>query len=126
VDRYARRLFGTAALANFVVGLSLLVLRRQLAPLLGLDPIAGTNLVFFYLSATLIVTFGYAYLRVAQDPRRFRPFIELGAIGKLVAVGAATWPWLAGDAGGQLPLLISGDLVFALLFLDFLRRTRVG
>ena len=71
-----------------------------------------------------IGTFGYAYARIAQNPRRYRPFIELGAIGKLLAVVAVTGPWLAGEVGWQLPLVVSGDVVFALLFIDFLRRTR--
>jgi len=116
-DAYARKLFGNAAMFNFVVALALLFLRPWLAPLVRLDPVAGTNLVFVYLSAMLIGVFGYMYLR-------FRTFIELGVIGKLLAVGAVTWPWLAGDIGWQLPLLVSGDVVFALLFIGFLRRTR--
>jgi len=123
VDGYAHRLFGTAAAANFSVGLSLLFLRKHVEPLLGLDPITGTNLVFFYLSGTLIVTFGYAYLRIALDPRTWHSVIQLGAIGKLLAVASAAWPWLAGEVGGRLPLLASIDLVFALLFIHYLRRT---
>ena len=92
--------------------------------LLPLDPAAGTNRFLLYMTAFLVGMFGYAYLRVAQDPRRYRPFVELGVIGKLLAVTAATLPWLAGDVGWRLPFLIGGDLVFALLFLDYLRRTR--
>ncbi|TMA50928.1 MAG: hypothetical protein E6J76_11090 [Deltaproteobacteria bacterium] len=99
-------------------------MRPQLGPLVRLDPVTGTNLVFVYLAAGLVAVFGYAYLRIAQDPERFRPFIELGVIGKLLAVGAVTWPWLTGEVGWQLPLVVSGDAVFALLFIDFLRRTR--
>ena len=123
-DGYARRLFGNAAVFNFIVALALLFLRPWVGPLVRLDPVAGTNLVFVYLSAALVGVFGYTYLRIAQDPARFRPFIEVGVIGKLLAVGAVTWPWLAGDIGWQLPMLVSGDLVFALLFIGFLRRTR--
>ena len=124
MDAYARKLFGIAAGFNFLVAVGVLVLRPRLAPLIRFDPVAGTNLVFLYLAAALVGTYGYAYLRIAQDPHRFRPFVELGAIGKLLAVAAVTWPWLAGEIGWQLPLLVSGDLVFALLFIDFLRRTR--
>jgi len=123
-DAYARKLFGNAAVFNFVVAAALLFLRPWVGPLVRLDPIAGTNLVFVYLSAMLVGVFGYTYLRIAQDPARFRSFIELGVIGKLLAVGAVTWPWLAGDIGWQLPMLVSGDLVFAFLFIGFLRRTR--
>jgi len=125
-DSYARTLFGVAALANFSVASGLLLLRRQVTPLLSLDPVAGSNLAFFHLAAMLIAIFGYAYLRVALDPRRFRPFVGLGAIGKVLAVATATWHWLAGDLTWPLPLLISGDLVFALLFVDYLRRTRAA
>ena len=121
---HARKLFGTAALFNFLVALALLFLRPQLGPLVRLDPVTGTNVVFVYLAAGLVAVFGYAYVRIAQDPERFRPFIELGVIGKLLAVGAVTWPWLTGEVGWQLPLVVSGDAVFALLFIDFLRRTR--
>ena len=125
-DAYARKLFGNAAVFNFVVAAALLFLRPWVGPLVRLDPVAGTNLVFVYMSAMLVGVFGYTYLRIAQDPERFRPFIELGVIGKLLAVGAVTWPWLAGDIGWQLPLLVSGDVVFALLFIGFLRRTRAA
>jgi len=121
---YARMLFGIAAFFNFVVAIALLFLRPMFGPLVSLDPVAGTNLVFVYMAAFLIGTFGYAYARIAQNPRRYRPFIELGAIGKLLAVVAVTGPWLAGEVGWQLPLVVSGDVVFALLFIDFLRRTR--
>ena len=124
MESYARRLFGTAAFFNVVVALALLFLRPVLGPLVGLDPVAGTNRVFLYMTAFLIGTFGYAYLRIAGDPHRFRPFIELGTIGKLLAVTAVTWPWLMGEIRWQLPLIVGGDAVFALLFLDFLRRTR--
>ncbi|HLY39115.1 MAG TPA: hypothetical protein VKU61_13815 [Candidatus Binatia bacterium] len=124
MESYARRLFGIAALANFLFAFVLLFLRPVLASLVGLDPVAGTNRVFVYLTGTLVGAFGYAYLRVAGDPRRFRPFVELGAIGKLLAVTAATVPWLAGEIGWRLPFLIGGDLVFALLFIDYLRRTQ--
>jgi hypothetical protein len=108
------------------VALGLLFLRPALAPLIGLDPIAGTNLVFLYLATGFVALFGYAYLRIALDPQRYRPFVELGAIGKLVAVASASWPWLRGEIGWQLPLILSGDVVLALLFLDFLRRTPGG
>jgi hypothetical protein len=124
MESYARRLFGVAACANFLFAFVLLFLRPVLARLLDLDPVAGTNRVFVYLTATLVGAFGYSYLRVAGDPRRFRPFIELGALGKLLAVTATTVPWLAGEIGWRLPFLIGGDLVFALLFIDYLRRTQ--
>jgi hypothetical protein len=123
VDSYARKLFGFAAACNFAVAFGFLFLRPVLHPLLPLDPVTGTNRVFFYLTAFLVAAFGYAYLRVAQDPRRYRPLIEIGVIGKALAVTAAAIPWLDGGIGWQLPALLGGDLLFVLLFLDYLRRT---
>src|SRR5262245_66657374 len=61
-DAYARKLFGNAAVFNFVVAAALLFLRPWVGPLVRLDPIAGTNLAFAYLSATPGGGSGPAYL----------------------------------------------------------------
>lgn len=120
---YAGWLFGVASALNFLVAAGLLFLRPWIAPWLGLDPIVGTNLVLVNLAGTMIGLFGYGYLRVALDPVRFRPLIAHSAIGKLLAVAGAAWPWLAGAIPATIPLFLSPDIVFALLFLDYLRRT---
>jgi hypothetical protein len=118
---YARTLFRLAAAFNFAVAIALLLLRPQLAALFGLAPVEGTNLAFANVTAVLVATLGYAYLRVAADPERERAIIEVAVVGKLLAVAAVCWPWLAGDIDFRLPLLVAGDFVFALLFIDFLR-----
>ncbi|HZZ90232.1 MAG TPA: hypothetical protein VFE13_18020, partial [Caulobacteraceae bacterium] len=76
------------------------------------------------LAAVLIAGFGYGYARIALDPVVFRPLIGVGALGKAAAVatvlaGAIAFPHLWRMFG-----LIAGDLVFAALFWDYLRRTR--
>ncbi|MBA3812024.1 MAG: hypothetical protein H0X27_10370 [Caulobacteraceae bacterium] len=119
----APRLFGVAAAFNFGVGIALLFLRPWLGPLLGLDVIAGTNLVLIDLTAGLILLFGYAYARLAIDAVRYRPYIPIGIGGKLVAVVSAAVPWLAGEISWRLPLLAGADLVFVGLFVAYLRRT---
>lgn len=123
-DRYAFWLFGSAALFNFAVAAALLFGRAQMAAMFALDPVTGTHVVTANLAGALVGLFGYAYLRVALDPLRYRVYAELGAIGKLLAVLAAGIPWLQGSIDGQLPMLASGDLVYALLFIHWLRRTR--
>jgi len=120
---YARWLFGIAAVFNILVAAALLFAQPWLAPRLGLDPISGTNLVLVNFAGTMIGLFGYGYFRIARDPARFRPLIHYSAIGKLLAVGAAVWPWLAGAIGATIPLIMSGDIVLALLFFDYLCRT---
>jgi hypothetical protein len=124
---YARWLFGTAAFFNLLVGFNLAFLRYWVeTPLLHLDPIAGTNLVLCNLAGALIGSFGYAYARVAADPVKYRPYIHLGVIGKLLAVAGVVWPWMIGAVSWKLPALVGIDLIYAILFLDFLRRTKAA
>ncbi len=123
MSAYARWLFGVAAAANVLVAAAMSLGQRWFVKVLGLDPITGTNVVLVDLAAVLIGAFGYGYGRIALDPVRFRPLVALGAWGKLAAVatvlvGALTIPHL-----WRLFALIGGDLVFAALFLDYLRRT---
>jgi hypothetical protein len=123
---YARWLFGTAAVLNIAVGSGLLFLRPWLGPLLRLDPIGGTNLVLANLAGALVLVFGAAYACAAADPAKYRSYIQLGAIGKPLAVAAVVWPWLAGAVSWTLPALALADVAYALLFCDFLRRSRVS
>jgi hypothetical protein len=121
---YARWLFGLAAAFNLLIGLALLFLRTLLSSLLHLGPIAGTNVVLANLTGMFVALFGFAYAMVALDPVEYRPFIPLGAIGKLLAVVCVFIPWFMGVIPGILPSLVVGDFVFAILFLVFMERTR--
>jgi hypothetical protein len=120
----ARWIFGTAAVFNLAVAGSLLLLRPWLAPLLKLDPIEGSNFVTLNLTACFVGLFGYAFALVASDPLKYRPLIRLGAIGKLLAVACVMGPWLMRIIPATLPAFIVADLIYALLFIAFLRRTR--
>jgi len=118
----ARRLFIPAAIFNWSVAGGLLLLSDVMGPLLQLDPASGTNLALRDISMLLVALFGFAYWRIAFDPQRFRPYIELGILGKSLVVAAIYSHWLAGHIGWQLPAVAFGDAVFALLFLNFLHR----
>lgn len=120
---YARRLFGIAAAFNFAAGAATVFLRSMLVSGLQLDPIRGSNIVIADLFGMFVALFGYAYLLIAINPARYRPYISFGAIGKLLAFACAIAGWLAGLVVWKLPALLSADLVFALLFLDYLRRS---
>ncbi len=119
---YARWLFGTAAAFNIAIGFSLLFFRPLLSSLLGLAPVEGTNVTLVYLLGGFIILFGYAYFLIALDPVRYRPYIHLSAIGKLMAVASATLSWLQGYAPPAVPALTGADLVYAVLFLLYLRQ----
>jgi hypothetical protein len=123
MSAYARWLFGIAAAANLLVAASMSVGQRLFVAALALDPISGTNVILVDLAALLIATFGYGYARIALDPRRLRPLIGIGAIGKLAAVALVLFGAIADPRLWRLFALISGDVLFAGLFLDYLRRT---
>jgi hypothetical protein len=124
VTRYARWLFGISAVTNLAVSGALLLFGAFVARRLALDPIVGTNVVLFNFAGMLIGLFGYAYVRVAVDPGHFRPLIHVTAIGKLLAFASAALPWLTGIISSRLPLVLSADVIFAILFFDYLRRTK--
>jgi hypothetical protein len=125
VRGYARWLFGFAAAFNLAVGVALLFLRPMLLGRLGFDPVTGSNIVIANLVGMFVALFGYCYLLVAIDPVKYRAYISLGAIGKLLAIMCAVVPWLTGAVAMKPPPLLAGDFVFALLFIDYLRRMRV-
>jgi hypothetical protein len=121
---YAAWLFGIAAAANIAVAATMVVFERWVGRVMRFDPVTGTNVTFFAFAALMIALFGYCYLQIARDPVRYRPLVPVGAMGKLLAFVGSALPWAAGITGPRIPLLIAGDVVFAILFLDFLRRTR--
>lgn len=121
---YAAWLFGIAAAANIAVAATMVVFERWVARVMRFDPVVGTNVTLFAFAALMIALFGYCYLQIARDPVRYRPLIHVGAMGKLLAFTGSALPWAAGITGPRIPALILGDVVLAILFLDFLRRTR--
>jgi len=76
--------------------------------------------------AAVVVVFGGAYWCIARDPVKFRPCVHLGAIAKLAFVAVIVGHWIAGSASGRLAALVTADLVFALLFMAYLRGSRAA
>jgi hypothetical protein len=114
----ARPLFTLAALFNFLVGIPMLVAYPAVARLLGLD---GSPTVWFHIVAAVVVIFGFAYWQIARDPVQFRPYVLLGILGKMAFVVMIYGHWLVGTATGASALLVTADLVFAGLFIAYLR-----
>jgi len=121
---YAGWLFGTGAVFNVAIGLTVMFARPMLAAELGIEAAQGVNLVFGQLAGLLAAMIGVVYWLISREPERYRPLILLSAIGKLLAVAVVMIPFARGEIAGALPLLVMGDLIYAGLFLDYLRRTR--
>jgi hypothetical protein len=114
----ARPLFTVAAAFNLLVGLPMLVAYPVVAAALALP---GPPTVWFHIVACVVVLFGYVYWQIARDPVRFRPYVVLGVIAKLLFVVVIYGHWLAGDVSGRVAALVTADLVFALAFAAYLR-----
>lgn len=114
-------LFLFAAAFNFVVGAALLLGYPVFAPMLGIQ---GPPSVFFHVAMGIVLVFGYVYWCIARDPAKYRPYVALGVMGKMVFVVAIYGHWVAGDASTAMAVLVTGDLIFAALFVQYLRTTR--
>jgi hypothetical protein len=123
MQAYARGLFGLAAILNLSVGLAVLAAPAAAMAFAGVGPVPASAVVLTYFAGAMIGLFGYGYLRIALDPATFRPLVHIGAMGKLLAVVCAVLPWAMGRDGPRLMQVLAPDAVFALLFLDYLRRT---
>lgn len=85
------------------------------------DPVARFYLAGFWLA---IAAFGLGYAVVAWNQTRNRAFISIGVPGKILFFSAIAWLWWQGTASTIAITLASGDLLFAILFIWFLFRTR--
>lgn len=121
MDRHAKILFTAAAAFNFIGGTTFLLVMPEFAGMVGMAP-APSDPLFTHLCAVLVLTFGWGYWRVSRDPVVNRPIIHMGVLGKSLVVLAVAFDWQAGHTNWPFALLISGDVVFAALFLDYLRR----
>jgi hypothetical protein len=117
----ARWLFGSAALYNIGGAVGFLFLRPWTEPLLDLDPVAGTNLPTLYLCCGFVILFGCVYILLAHDPVRYRPYIPLAVLGKLLAIVSFVVPWMGGQVSWPLVATIAADPAYVVLFLLFLR-----
>jgi hypothetical protein len=115
-----RRMFMSTAWYNWTVAVVCGLGYRTLFPALGITPMPESPL-YFHLFLAAVALFGYAYWRVSRDLTQ-RALAEVGAIGKLLVFGIVFAYWVAGVASWHLLALGSVDLVYAILFVDFLRR----
>ncbi|RZL89664.1 MAG: hypothetical protein EOP82_18770 [Variovorax sp.] len=115
----AKALFYSAALFNWgaVLILSLLAIP------LGLQP--PQQSLFGQIALLAIFAFGCGYWMVGRAPKLHRGIVSLGALSKLGVVAIVISHWLAGSATTQMAALVSGDVVYALLFLAYLKRSAV-
>jgi hypothetical protein len=121
-NAYSKGLFKTAACFNVLAGLPWLVALHPVANLMGLE-ITAAGALFIQITMAVVVIFGWAYWMIGRDPVRYRPYIALGLMLKIMVVALIYGHWLAGNIPWPLPVLASGDIVFAALFWRYLVRS---
>lgn len=120
--RVWKAVFALAALFNFAVGLPLLL--APVAFYTALKQPVPTDLLSVQTAALLISVFGVGYAMVARDPVANRPIVWLGLLGKAPLPMMVWLQVRAGKASMSAFQLTLGDLVFSILFLVFLLRTK--
>lgn len=71
---------------------------------------------FFYGFLASTVAWQVGYLVIGRDPARFRPFMLIGAAGKVIYFGACVTLFLAGRVQPLAPLVTAPDLLLAALY----------
>ena len=110
-----RFMFTTAAWFNWVAGLAVAVNVELLFSLFRITPLPSEPL-FLQLFAWLVIVFGIGYFWASRDPAANVPVIKLGMIGKLSVVLVSLACVLTGSVSWQIMLLMSIDLLYAILF----------
>ena len=119
-DRPGTLLFRIGAAFNVLVGLPMLVAWPTAVALLG---VTTPRSVYTDLVGAIVAMFGWVYWRIAEDPVGSRSYVLLGIVGKLTFVAVIYANWALGRAPAALAALVTADLVFAILFARWLRRT---
>jgi hypothetical protein len=120
-EDYYRKMFFIGAVWNWLATVPLFFGYKMILPLYGME--LPRYPVFLLLFSGLCFIFGIGYYWVSRDLSRNHDIVRLGIAGKLLVFVALSWASLT----GQIHFLwISAgivDLVFAVLFMQFLART---
>jgi hypothetical protein len=114
-DKSIRIMFTTAALFNWMAGGAVVINAVWLFGLFGVTPLP-TEPLFLQLFAWLVIVFGIGYFWASRDPVANVPIIKLGMIGKLSVVLVSLACVMTGSISWQLMILVSADLLYAILF----------
>lgn len=118
-EGYYKSMFFIGAIWNWVATLTFAIGWKFLFPLFGM---ASPNyLVFYMLFLGLCFVYGIGYFWVSRDISSNHGIVRMGIIGKLLVFAGFLLAWVM----GEVPLIIVGsgivDLIFAILFIEFLK-----
>lgn len=115
----------SAALFNWLVAVALLIIPATLFQLFSVTPLP-TEPLFLHLFAVVVFVFGIGYYWASREFSANAPIVRLGMIGKLAVFLTGLANTLLGNVSWQIMLLVSVDLLYAILFLMALKSRDSG
>ncbi len=117
-ENFYQKMFFIGALWNWSATLPFALGYQILFPLFGME--IPNYLVFFIMFLGLAFVYGIGYFWVSQDIFQNHGIVKMGIIGKLFVFIALTWAWMAGEVHWVLAGAGVVDLVFAIMYIEFL------
>lgn len=121
-ERYYRMLFLIAAIWAWLVSVPYIFIYKYTFPLVGMK--APESPVWFILSCLCVATFGLGYFIVSRDTGKNQGIVVIGMIGKVLVFLLFLSYTISGELSPLLMINASADLLFALLFAEFLVHER--
>ena len=117
-ESYYKKLFFIGAIWNWVATISFAVGYKFVFPLFGME--LPKYPIFFLLFLGLAFVFGIGYYWVSRDIFTNHGIVKMGIIGKLIVFLLFSWAWLTGEIHFIPASAGIVDLLFAILYLEFL------
>jgi len=121
---YYQKVFLIGAIWNWMAASTFVFGYKILFPLFGMPlPVYP---VFFLMFLGICFVFGIGYYWVSQDLNKNHDIVKMGIIGKLIVFVGLLWASIT----GQIHFILAGagfvDLVFAILYIEFLITCKKG
>jgi hypothetical protein len=117
-DAFLRKVLWATVVYN-IAGAAAFAFPSSVGQLAGLPvPVAP---IYSVLLAIFVLLFGGAYAWLALQPTLDRPLVGFAAVGKASVFAAAIALWAAGQGPGWFIPGATGDLIFAAIFVWWLR-----
>ncbi len=123
--KYYKKLFLSAAIWNWIVGLTLLMLsfiNPNILPLFGVE--TPPSLVFMQMLFILVIVFGIGLFIVYQDLDKNKDIVIMSIIEKVSFFVVYLIYFIFGDVNFLVLLLNIIDLIFGILFIEFIVNTK--
>ena len=119
-NKYYKGLFLVGAIWNWVIASTFFFAYKPIIKSLGMTPLQYA--LPLQLAMALVFVYGIAYFYVYKNPVRNRDCAKLGVYSKTMVFVLLIYYWAVGEVVFDLVIPGIVDLVFAVLYLEFLLR----